>query len=117
MKIQTLYKATIQMEDEQLDMETAIIMTKKLFYLPPKHPTSEAVDDLEYGTLELSFRSALAPCEVIANAQSLLAEYPSIHYIDLQYQWPYDISPDRIVIWGDGTRQEYKSHVEWIEIN
>ena len=41
--------------------------------------------------------------------------HPSIYYMDVVYRFPYDMTPDRFVIWSDGRQQEYTGKVLYVE--
>lgn len=115
-KDKILYAVTILTTGDEIAHDDAIAMARKLWKLPPIHNTEEAIDENETGVLELSYRSALVPAEVIQNAKELLCERPNLHFIDIRYNWPYDIWPDRVVLWQNGARQDYKCSTEWIGI-
>lgn len=121
-KIKTLYKICIMMtEGNTADVILAESVAGQIFALPGNRIGMEAranaVDEAVGQEIVISFRSALAPCDIKANAWAVVSDNPLYLYADIMYQWPYDINPDRTVVWSDGRQQEYMGRVEWIESN
>lgn len=115
---QSLYKINIAMNaGKVIGPDVAFQITKALTHKRKTESIMEAIEEFEDEYLELLFLSGVLPAEIRETAKEILKKYPEIYYIDLSYTYPYDMRPDRVVLWGDGRVQEYKSEIIFTEID
>ena len=121
-KTKVFYKISFMLQDGyEADSVVAEALAGQVFVLPQSGPGAQArvdaVDEAYGNEIVISYRSCFPPCDIKSNVWEVFQKSTGYLYADIQYQWPYDITPDRTVIWADGRQQEYMGKVEWIESN
>lgn len=80
--------------------------------------TPKDVDECEEYRAVLFFESDMKPSEVKQHIREILRyEGDRVQYVDIVYRYEYEMTPDRVVIWGDGHEQEYTGKVYFEEDN
>lgn len=107
-------KIVYQME---IQMKTGFDITNELIdqveaYFPH---TYSVVCSAEQYSVVVIIESETLPSVMRILVNGFLKHLPSIHYIDVAYRFPYDMTPDRFVIWSDGRQQEYTGKVIYVE--
>ena len=72
--------------------------------------------DGEAHSMELEFTSDIAPAALRAEyLWPIIQAHPDIHYIDVEYIYYGEFTPDRFVMWTNGMLTEYTGHIYYTE--
>jgi len=73
---------------------------------------AKAIDEMEAFSATLFFDSELKPSEIEDRLWAVLGMYrQALHYIDVVYRYENEMTPDRFVLWANGTKKEYTGKV------
>ena len=76
---------------------------------------SYSIDGETYN-MELEFTSDIAPADIRAKyLWPIIQAHPDIYYIDVEYIYYGEFTPDRFVMWTNGMLTEYTGHIYYTE--
>jgi hypothetical protein len=113
----TYYNIEIQMAGER--ELTDEILDTVMYILCAKY---SATDEVEDHRAVIFYRTQFLPSEMREKVWKILntirdskTHEPLLHYIDVEYRYEWEMTPDRFVCWSDGRLVEYKGHVIYTE--
>lgn len=72
--------------------------------------------DEEAHSMMLEFTSDIAPTAIRDEyLWPIIQAHPDIHYIDVEYIYYGEFTPDRFVMWTNGMLTEYTGHIYYTE--
>lgn len=72
--------------------------------------------DEDTHSMQLEFTADIAPSALRAEyLWPIIQAHPDIHYIDVEYIYYGEFTPDRFVMWSNGMMTEYTGHVYYEE--
>lgn len=69
------------------------------------------IDEREDHRAVFFFVSDMKPTELQTRVRTILNQTSGVHYVDIIYRYELEMTPDRAVLWADGSKQEYTGHV------
>lgn len=76
---------------------------------------SDSIDG-EAHSMMLEFTADIAPSALRAEyLWPIIQAHPDIHYIDVEYIYYGEFTPDRFVMWTNGMLTEYTGHIYYTE--